>query len=486
MDRCFKHIWLMMLLLVAAPGAHAFSLLAPPAAQAPGFAWQVPRIGYNLPGDIGGVASPGEEYRWNLPNITYAFDSSFLEFFGVQGVEAVEAALGLINGLGPVSQLPEDLPESIFPKAARALNQEAASMGLVDLKTTTLRFVLEILGLTDPTRYVYTIRNRATFGQNPTITNYFVFQRNYDPVTYQSSQFINDVWYSSYHIIDPVQINNMDVALILNIPAANPTEDPLLRPLTSFLEEPLFLTGSGDLILASAGVFAFNLSRDDVGGLRYLYRAQNYNVENLFTNVTLATNGVAGNVVSPWVPYFGITNIFTNVFGNTNITGTNALIGAFLRPGMETISFVRTDYDSLLGQAFITITNVYTDVVVSNNTAVMQRVQRISNQPDLLFTAEDLGLNPGNIPFFVRRGVNYVNNDAINGQSVLGGPGTLEPPAVISFTRAIPGYITFHALPDGPPMTAPVAWGSFDQTTIITVYPNDFSLQQLQQMVLGP
>ena len=44
----------------------AFSLMGP-FAQTDGNVWQVPRIGYNLPGDIGGPmnAIAGEEYRWN-------------------------------------------------------------------------------------------------------------------------------------------------------------------------------------------------------------------------------------------------------------------------------------------------------------------------------------------------------------------------------------------------------------------------------------
>ncbi len=277
-----------------------------------------------------------------------------------------------------------------------------------------------------------------------------------------------------YTIFDPVRFGGQDVAVIFNQTASSPSEALLNLPIAAFLDESF----------NPAGVFAFNLSRDDVGGLRYLYRAQNYNVENLFATVTLATNAAAGNVVSPWVPYFGITNIFTNVFGTTNITSTNVLIGAFLRPGMETINFVRTDYDSLLGQAFVNITNVYTDVVVSNNAALMQRVQRISAQPDLLFTAEDLGFNAAGGFFLVSRGVNFVDNDAINGQSVLGGPGTLEPPARISFTTTVPGFETILDFPDGP-TTKTVAWGSFDQTTNIIVFPNNFSIQQLEQMILG-
>ena len=34
----------------------------------------------------------GEEYRWNVPVLTYAFDQSFLDYFGSNGVAAVEKA----------------------------------------------------------------------------------------------------------------------------------------------------------------------------------------------------------------------------------------------------------------------------------------------------------------------------------------------------------------------------------------------------------
>ena len=40
------------------------------------------------------VNNLGEEYRLNSPIITYAFDESFLSFFGTEGVKAVEGQWG--------------------------------------------------------------------------------------------------------------------------------------------------------------------------------------------------------------------------------------------------------------------------------------------------------------------------------------------------------------------------------------------------------
>lgn len=54
-------------------------------------------------GNIGGPMALGEEYRWNMPIITYGFDKSFLDYFGRPGVDAVEAAIQVINDLPPAS-----------------------------------------------------------------------------------------------------------------------------------------------------------------------------------------------------------------------------------------------------------------------------------------------------------------------------------------------------------------------------------------------
>jgi hypothetical protein len=453
--------WLLMV-----TACQGFSLLGPP--TTPATAWQVPAIGYQRPGiDFGGPVTPGEEYRWTVPMITYSFDDSFLSFFGQDGVAAVEEALAVINNLGPVSSFSPDLSE--FPPDALRQNGTAAALGVLDLKTTTLSTVLEMLGLADARRWVYALRTRVPL-TNPSRTNYLVIQRNYDPVTILPSQSINGDLYV-YQIFDPIAPDNWADAFEFAAATPDPTAQTI--PVTS--------------ARGLSGVFATGLSRDDAGGLRYIYSATNRNVETLLPNITLASNGVVGNVVSPWIPYFGITNIFTNVFGTTNIVGTNGVFATALRPGMETIKFVRTDYDSLLGQTFVPITNIFTDVYISNNAAILQRVQLVTTQPDLIFTAEDI--NPAGVsPPLLRRGWNFINNDPINGTGTIAGPGVLTGPARITFNRLLPALINeslFDFL-NGPIGVSLVtqAWGSFGESEgDIIVYGT--TLEELERVALG-
>src|SRR5690348_6817363 len=109
--------------------AHAFSLLGPYGINAnDGTVWQVLRIGYNEPGDIGGPmnAAAGEEYRWNTPSVFYAYDAPFLNFFGTRGVQEVEKAVRILNDLPPASQLNVD----DYPMTAERVNFRAAALGL--------------------------------------------------------------------------------------------------------------------------------------------------------------------------------------------------------------------------------------------------------------------------------------------------------------------------------------------------------------------
>jgi hypothetical protein len=488
MQQRSSQLWTVALLIGSTTLANAFSIIGP--LTTPATAWQVPGIGLSRPGDIGNPENTGEEYRWNVPDITYAFDDGFLNYFGQQGVQAVEEAIGIINNLGPLSNLSPGLDE--FPVEALRPNPTAAAMGIRDLKTTALSYLLELLGLAQSDRYIYVIRNRTVL-QNPAATNYFIIHRNFDPVTFQPSEMINDTLFN-FTIEDPIPPAN-DWADAFEEAAAQPPFNFLTAPVTALRSSGLGVFGgitTGGTIVSANGIFATGLSRDDAGGLRYIYRAKNYNVENLLPDVTLSTNGTVGNIVSPWIPYFGITNLFTNVFGTTNITGTsNTLIATFLRPGIETIAMVRTDFDSLLGQTTVPITNIFTDVVISNNTAVMQRVQRITTQPDIVFTAEDLGFNNFGSPVLVARGVTFINNDALNGASVLAGPGVLSGPARISFTNVLPGYFEFQTGASGPDRTffsdRSNSWGSFGESPeSIILYPNGSSLQELEDLVLPP
>jgi hypothetical protein len=61
-----------------------------------------------------------------------------------------------------------------------------------------------------------------------------------------------------------------------------------------------------------------------------------------------------------------------------------------LRQGIEKVTFIRRDYDSLLGQFFNPVTNNYTLTAVTNNHLFPQHVQRVVSGPDILFTAAPL------------------------------------------------------------------------------------------------
>ena len=105
-------------------------------------------------------------------------------------------------------------------------------------------------------------------------------------------------------------------------------------------------------------------------------------------------------------------------------------------------------------------------------------------------TAEDLGFPAGSaFPFLTARGVNFINNDAINGQSVLAGPGVLSGPARISFTTLLQGFENFgNALGSSlsGPAGATTVWGTFNESPdSIILFPNNVSLQQLESLVLG-
>src|SRR5437773_444003 len=108
-------------LAVISPCARAFSLLGP---YAP---WMDEAKSFSQPGrDIGGPMDIGEGYRWNAPVVTYGFDKSFLEFFGSNGVAAVESAIDVLNNLPPASELdPANYPTQVI-----RVNFQAASQGL--------------------------------------------------------------------------------------------------------------------------------------------------------------------------------------------------------------------------------------------------------------------------------------------------------------------------------------------------------------------
>jgi hypothetical protein len=458
-----KQILASLLLLAAVQSVSAFSLLGPVDG-----AFQVAAIGYNLPGDIGGPMNIKEEYRWNIPVITYAFDESFVSYFGSNGVYAVEQAIKILNDLPTASRITNGLPgdPNIYingqpvPLETRGDNFAAQALNLVDLKSFTLTLLLEQMGLAEPERWTFCLRARF-IGTGGAPTNYSVIKRNIDPITGTYSSFVNGTLFT-YRIFDTTgQPNGFADAEEVRV-------DQTASEFTSVADGFLGL---------GFGQYFSGLTRDDVGGLRYLLRNNNFHGENLLPNTTLASLNI-----SPWgVPDFG-----------TNAALTNVVVANAIRPGIEKISFQRVNFDSLLGET-LNVTNVYVDTYVTNGVVTNQIVQRIITVPDVLFTAADLGV-VFYFPVLSSRTTTalWANNSAtLNGQVAGGGPtagpGVIQPQAQLSYSKVGPYFINqFPFFMNEATAARGIIWGSFDGTVNPPiVYPDGTTIQDIERQVVG-
>jgi hypothetical protein len=433
-----------VVMLALAPGVVGFTPFGPGGAEGiAGKLWQLPAanagwdIGYNLAGDIGAPVYISEAYRWNVPVITYGFDESFLGFFGTNGVKAIDSAIRVINDLPAVNEMSDDLSE--FPLNSAHLNHEAAQLGLIDLKSLTLPFLLEELGLTDSIRWTYAISFRINLPGNFGL--YSVIKNNYDPVTLSPSSYVNGtLWtYSILEIPPPVRFSDAVESLP---PGVN---EEVNIPVTALTYFP-----------GLSGYYFTGLTRDDVGGLRYLYTPRNIVGEALLPGI------VPGG--GAWSPFIG-TNFLG---GNTNNVGTNAIATAGKRGGVNRIRFQKVHYDSVFFSPF---TQTYKDRVVFQGQVFEQTVQRTVTVPDIIFSATDLR---GAV---IARTVtaNWVNNELLNGLFANGGPGVIAPPINITFSKTLP--TTFNQTPFfitepfiGDTNARPFGlisftWASFDGTT---------------------
>jgi hypothetical protein len=499
-------VWL-ALLLASSSNTGAFSLLGPFKQDAAIFGtddnWQAipyderPQgLGYQLSTDIGGPMLPIEAYRWNVPLLTYAFDLPFLRYFGTNGVAAIEEAFAILNALPPASQMSATLSE--FPLDTKFENGTAAQLGLLDLKSHVLSLLVEEMGLANPERFVWGLRGRETGND---FTNYSVIQLNYDPVTTAPSRYVNGVLYN-YKIFDDLGPVGGEWASAVEWYQL----DPLFLPYTSVaggIGSAEFQLGSEPADFPSfffglnVGQYFTGLTRDDVGGLRYLLSTNNIVFETLLPTLLPRTGGGRGG--SPWAPILS-----TNVFG-TNATGVSNIISTvstnltnFFRPelraGIDKISFRRVN---LIGTNFAPITLRYTDrfINVTNGRIVRQSVERVVFQPDIIFTVRDLG-TVFEVPRLSVRSTttNWINNAAANsffGEGGLGGPGVITPSVVITFGDLVPYYLNLFA-GGTQDDDFPVLWGSFDGTdrppVVYPVFPHplapDLSLDYLRDVVL--
>ena len=321
MLRFAKTVGCVSLLVFGLESAFGFSLMGPP-----NQAWQVPEIAYNLPGDIGAPHNLGEEYRWNTPTIYYAFDQSFLDYFASNGVVAVDQAIGILNGLTNFSRYSASLDE--VPLETRRFNYTAQALHLMDLKTATLSMMLEELGLTDSERYVWTLRTRDT---QPGLTcpymYYGVIKLSFDPTTWEPSSYINNTLYS--YIIIEICTGGPPVAWTFPF-----TVDPLAvehLPATS----PFY---------SGLGLYMTGLTKDDVGGLRYIYQPTNVNWESMSSDSMMLYTNVPGG------PQLLMTSNLT-LLSSQALTNSQAALQA-LYPALNIVA----------------TTNIYTNIWVTNVT----------------------------------------------------------------------------------------------------------------------
>lgn len=327
MLQSIKRLAFAVALLLTASKGMAFSLLGPYDA------WQNAGLGYNpLNSDIGGPKNLTEEFRWTIPVVTYGFDDNFINYFGTNGVKAVEGAFKILNDLtitpsaSAINADPSKLAN--LPTSTMRENSTASGLNLIDLRSTALSHILEEMGLASAERYTWTLFARAVDGVPS--TNYTVIQRNFDPFTYQPSSYVNDTRYT-YRIVEfappPVAFTDAIEVLVDTTADANTS--------VSSSSAGLF---SANL---SAGIFFNGLTRDDVGGLRYLYNPNNINREDLppGTQVVVTNKDV----------FQTITNIDLTLFSSQTLTSPPAALLA--------------QYPNLI----ISSTNIYSSNVVTTN-----------------------------------------------------------------------------------------------------------------------
>ncbi len=341
--------------------------------------YQAPVIGYNPNPNIDQLAigpkNIGEEYRRNTPVLYYSFDANFEGFFGSNGIAAVEEAVAILNALTNVSSYSAQLSE--FPLEAHSFNYQALALVLTDVKSTALHFLVEQLGLAEPDRYTWTLHNRDVGpGGCPGDVTYFVIKRNLDPVIspldqFQYSSYVNGTLYT-YGIVEYCTATASPLPPLL-ADAAEIQVDPLATAFTAVAAGGQGVGGSAQAASGQfLGLFYQGLTRDDVGGLRYLLQTNNMNVEAAgLDTVTFITNNTTFQLLSTSNLTLFASQALTNdaaalnaLYPNLIITGTT-LIFTNLVTTNQFAFFTNSPYAPLNSPAsLVTGTTFTTNVVI--------------------------------------------------------------------------------------------------------------------------
>jgi hypothetical protein len=303
MQRLIKTFICAAMLVTGWQKAYGFALLGPlpgtpglPTAF--GDSWQVIAIGYGLAyqqsldaggpvflGDIGGPKNFPEGYRRNDPVLYYAYSRNFSGFFGAQGEAAADQAFAIMNNFftnhpNGVDGYSHNLSE--FPFDSQHFNGIAQGLYLTDLKSVTLHCLVEQMGLAEPERYTWTMRNRALGNSPPPCpenTLYVVVQRNYgiddQPLTSPGtgtiySPYVNNLLYT-YGIQETCGAPGIPWTAI-TIPFSTDMTKPQYTAVAANDFEGAAEKGLGGL---QVGGFYNGLTVDDAAGMRYLMTSNN-------------------------------------------------------------------------------------------------------------------------------------------------------------------------------------------------------------------
>ena len=471
-------------------------------------------VDFNYTDDLGGPKEEKRFFRWNIPHMCYAFDSSFINFFGLEGRQAVGEAINVINDFFEnsaytgVSSL--DLTSHGFRSNYNTtwVNTTAQNQKVMDVKSLVLGMMVNHIGLGNPHRYSFGIRSMTTNAAGTQI-NFNVRLRNYDPMSYKPTAEVNNVTYS--------------YRLIHDAPASvGVTVLPTFADMEEFTTDT-----SGNAFTAVAGIidafygntaiywtrpptlFDFGiyydglnatggktdprhaLTYDDAGGLKYLYRTNNFVYETLDPSVVLIVP--AQFLPMTAMPVFpGPTGrLYPDSLGgnqgfiprrNSGLTpglptvsvlpaqAPPALVDVALRGGIDKIKFTEQPFDSLIGITFTATNITWTDTFVATNGQTViglnetrpsgtltlgvptmkfftQQVGRGLFQPDIIFVADELGVSPDGVPLGFNRTDNslwidnYTNNlGPVNLNTVEVGPGIISGPMQFTFGKLLEGF----------------------------------------------
>jgi hypothetical protein len=346
---------------------------------------------------------------------------------------------------------------SEFSVDTRRVNYRASALGLIDLKSQALATLVGQLGLASPERWTWCLRARIDLPGN--LVEYHVIKRNFDPVTLAPSSYVNGALYT-YEVIEFA-------------PPSGPVADAVEFPVDPLAFQFTAVASAGEGLWGGwlySGDFFTGLTRDDIGGLRYLYAGKgpfaNHNIEGLSFDAN--TNAAAGG--GAWTP----------------VGSQRPVVAVALRAGLDKLVFREATYDSTLGY-FISFTNTYKDTYVTNGHKAKQTYQRVLVQPDIIFGASDMDISEWSRSSLT----NWANNAAVNAQVVLAGPGVIQPAILIAFNNTGPTFVNLFdpagaSYLDEQSAYFNFAWGSFDgSTNEPVVYPVGWTIQDLERQVLG-